>query len=504
MAFVLTRLGSAISPPEALYAIQNMTDRNEPEPLLVGGVAVPGRGPLLEAINPANGSVAGRYTTASPDDVADAVRVAKAAADAPEWRELLPHKRASVLHAIAGQIDGNRALLATLQMRQNGKTISECRRQATACAAIFRYYAAVCETQESDVTTPRGAHLALTVHEPYGVVGLITPWNSPLTMDAQKLAPALAAGNAVLLKPSEITPGIGLALGRLCQNAGVPPGIVNVLSGTGRLTGDAIVRHPDGRMVSFTGGTATGRAIAQTAAEKLMPVALELGGKSPHIVFADADLEAAAQSVADGIFGSMGQSCVAGSRLFVERNIYEAFVARVVERADAYRVGPPESEASELGPLASFPHRDRVEALVQSAWEDGGKFLCGGERPEGFAEGAYYRPTVIDGLEVGARICQEEVFGPVLVTLPFEDEDDVIAQANNTVYGLACGIWCGDFKRVWRVARRIEAGTVWINSYKSLSIATPFGGMKESGVGREKGRQGLRLYQEQKSIYVAL
>ncbi|MDA0230493.1 MAG: aldehyde dehydrogenase [Proteobacteria bacterium] len=448
--------------------------------------------------------MAGRYSTATLDDVADAVRVANAAASAPEWHDLLPHNRARILHAIAAQIDDKRDRLATLQMRQNGKTISECRGQAAACAGIFRYYAAVCETQESDVTTPRGPYLSLTVQEPYGAVGLITPWNSPLTMDAQKLAPAIAAGNAVLLKPSEITPGIGLALGRLCQDAGVPPGVVNVLSGTGSLVGNAIVRHPDVRMVSFTGGTKTGRAIAAAAAAKLMPVALELGGKSPHIVFADADIEAAAQAVAGGIFGSMGQSCVAGSRLFVEQRIYEAFVERVVARANAYRIGAPDKEASELGPLASFPHRDRVEALVQSARDDGGRILCGGERPEGFSEGAYYRPTVIDGLGNNAQICQEEVFGPVLVAMPFNGEDDLVAQANDTAYGLACGIWSADFKRAWRMARRIECGTTWINSYKSLSVATPFGGVKESGIGREKGRQGLSLYQQSKSIYTAL
>ena len=481
-----------------------MTAQGEPEPLLIGGVATPGRGPVLEAINPADGRVAGRYTTATLDDVADAVRAAKAAASAPDWHDLLPHLRARILHTIAARIDDNREILATLQMRQNGKTISECRGQATVCAAIFRYYAAVCETQESDVTTPRGPYLSLTVQEPYGTVGLITPWNSPLTMDAQKLAPAIAAGNTVLLKPSEITPGIGLALGQICQEAGIPPGVVNVLSGSGHIVGNAIVRHPNVRMVSFTGGSKTGRAIAAAAAKKLMPVALELGGKSPHIVFADADVEAAAQAVADGIFGSMGQSCVAGARLFIERRIYGVFVEQVVARANAYRIGAPENETSELGPLASFAHRDRVETLVQSARDDGGRILCGGERPVGFSEGAYYRPTVIDGLGNQAHICQEEVFGPVLMVLPFSDEDDLIAQANDTAYGLACGIWSADFKRSWRVARRIECGTVWINSYKSLSVATPFGGIKESGIGREKGREGLRLYQQLKSIYTAL
>ena len=473
-------------------------------PLLIGGVSTVGRGAVLESVNPANGKITARYSSATPSDVSVAVATAGRAATDPAWRNMLPHRRATLLQDIAMRIDNAQEALAQLQMRENGKTITECRAQAQACAAVFRYYAAVCETQESEVTTPRGPYVSLVVHEPFGIVGLITPWNSPLTMEAQKLAPALAAGNAVLLKPSEVTPGIGLALGAFCCEAGVPDGVVSVVSGSGSLAGDAIVRHPEVRMIAFTGGTETGRVIARAAAEKLMPIALELGGKSPHIVFADADLDAACDSVTDGIFSSMGQSCVSGSRLFVERSVYDQVVEAVVARLQTYRIGPPNEASTELGPLASFTHRDRVEALVESGRSEGGRILCGGARPVGLDQGAYYLPTVIDGLEATARLCREEVFGPVLVVLPFDGEDDLARQANDTSYGLACGIWTADHKRAWRVARRVEAGTVWINSYKALSISTPFGGVKESGIGREKGRQGLRIFQEPKSIYMPI
>ena len=344
----------------------------------------------------------------------------------------------------------------------------------------------------------------MSISEPYGVVGLITPWNSPLTMDAQKLAPALAGGNAVLLKPSEITPGIGLALGKLCIEAGFPEGLISVLTGRGDSIGSAIVKHPDVRMVSFTGGTETGKAIAVNAAKKLMPVALELGGKSPHIVFSDSNQEEAVISVANGIFGSMGQSCVAGSRLFVERKVYASFLKNLVDIAKSYLIGSPLDENTDLGPLASFKHRKIVESYVDIAISEGGNILTGGVRPVGLDEGAYFLPTVIDKLNPAARVCREEIFGPVLVAIPFDTEEELVQMANNSPYGLACGIWTNDTKKAWRLARRIDAGTVWINSYKSLSIANPFGGMKESGLGREKGRQGIGLYQNQKTISFAI
>ena len=418
----------------------------------------------------------------------------------------MPHQRGRLLARLADVIASRSSEFAQAQMLENGKVRSECSAQASAAEGIYRYYAAVCETLGSEVTPARGPYVSMTTYEPYGVVAAITPWNSPLTMEAQKVAAALAAGNAVLLKPSEVTPSCALALGRAALDAGFPPGILNVLPGTGIEAGAALVGHPDVRMVSFTGGTESGRRIARVAAEKLMPVALELGGKSPHIVFADADLDAAAASVAGGIFEGSGQSCVAGSRLFVQRACFDAVVAKVITIARGLVVGLPTAAGAQMGPLASFAHRERIEKMVASARAEGGQVLTGGMRPDDatLAAGAYYQPTVIAGLPNMATVCQEEIFGPVLCALPFDDEDDLVAQANDSAFGLAAGIWTRDFPRAWRVAQRLEAGTVWINTYKQLSISTPFGGFKDSGLGREKGIGGMRLYQQQKSMYWGL
>ncbi len=473
------------------------------QPFLIGDEWLAGGGAPLQSINPANGQVNCEIGTANAADVDHAVAVAEAAQRKPAWRNMKPHERARILGRIAQGIDDNAERLAQKQMLENGKVIAECRGQVASAAATFRYYAAVCETAESAVTPSRGDYLSMTVYEPMGVVAAITPWNSPLTMEAQKLAPAIAAGNAVVLKPSEVTSSPALDLGRICLEAGLPPGIVNVLAGTGRDVGVPLVKHPDVKMVSFTGGTATGRAIGVIAAEKLMPVALELGGKSPHIVFADADLDKAVDQIIGGIFISGGQSCVAGSRLFVQRSVRDAFVARLKEKAQALRVDLPDAKGAQIGPMASFQHRARVEALVAQGRAENGEVILGGARPSDarLGDGAFYSPTIFTGLDMSATICREEIFGPVLCVLPFDDEDDLVAQANDTAYGLAAGIWTADFSKAWRVARAIDAGTVWINTYKQLSISTPFGGFKNSGIGREKGIGGMRLYQQVKSLY---
>ena len=480
--------------------------RHDAKPLLIGGEWIAEGADTITSVNPASGQVNYEVCAATARHVDAAVEVAQRAAGAGAWRDMLPHKRARLLAKLADIVEARAEPLARTQMLENGKVLAECRAQAQSAAATFRYYAAVCETLGSEVTPSRGQYWSMTVYEPYGVVAAITPWNSPLTMEAQKLAPALAAGNAVVLKPSEVTPSVGLALGQAALDAGIPAGIVNVLPGTGGVAGDALIRHPGVKFVSFTGGTASGRRIAAIAAEKLMPAALELGGKSPHIVFADADLEAAAKAVADGIFEACGQSCVAGSRLFVERRVYERVLDRVIERARSLRIGLPDAAEAELGPLASFAHRERVERYVATARAEGGEIVAGGQRPEngGLSRGAYYLPTVVARLASSATVCQQEIFGPVLCALPFDDEEDLLQQANESAYGLAAGIWTGDYRRAWRVARRLEAGTVWINTYKQLSISTPFGGFKDSGIGREKGTAGLRLYQQAKSLYFGL
>ncbi len=472
-------------------------------PMLIGDEWVDDSGAVLESVNPATGKTNYAVSAATKKEVDRAVATARQAASAPSWRDMLPHLRARLLSGVAELIEARADEFARLQMQENGKVWRECRAQAHSAAAIFRYYAAVCETITETLTPSRGNYVSMTVHEPYGVVAAITPWNSPLTMEAQKVAPAIAAGNAVILKPSEITSSPALELGKAALEAGLPPGILNVLPGSGAVAGDALVRHPGVQFVSFTGGTESGRRIAAVAAKKLMPVALELGGKSPHIVFADADIDAAIAGVSDGIFEAGGQSCVAGSRLFVQRSVYDRVLAGVVAQAKKLRIDMPDAPGAQFGPLASFAHRDRVAGIVDKARTEGGKVVTGGGRPpfEKLAVGAYYLPTVIAGLANKASACQQEIFGPVLCVLPFEDEADLLQQANDSVYGLAAGLWTADYRRAWRVARSLEAGTVWINTYKQLSISTPFGGFKHSGTGREKGVGGLRLYQQEKSLY---
>ncbi len=480
--------------------------RQPPKPMLIGGEPVINATEPLLSINPADGKYNHAICAAGIAEVERAVDAAARAAKQSNWRDLLPHRRAAILHRIGDLMQRDAALFSHLQMIENGKVRAECEAQVRSAAATFRYYASVCETLGSELTPARGDYLSMTVHEPYGVVAALTPWNSPLTMEAQKVAPALAAGNAVILKPAELTSSPALELGRIAIEAGLPPGVLNVLPGIGAVAGAALVAHPGVKMVSFTGGTASGRRIAAVAAQKLMPVALELGGKSPHIVFADADLEAAVDAVAGGIFEGSGQSCVAGSRLFVQRTIHDRLVDLLVAKARNLRVDLPDAAGAQMGPIASFAHRDRIAGMVEAAQSAGARILTGGAAPTDgrLAKGAFYLPTIVSGIDNAAPIAREEIFGPVLCVLPFDNEEDLVAQANDSAYGLAAGLWTADYKRAWRVARALEAGTVWINTYKQLSIAAPFGGFKDSGIGREKGTSGMRLYQQTKSVYFGL
>lgn len=460
----------------------------------------------LISINPATGENIGRVRITTVAELDAMVARGWQAFHESGWKTLLPHKRALVLQAIADGLQAEKESLARLQMQDNGKPLGECRGMVESAIGTFRYYAGVCETLETEVTPARGDYVSITVLEPFGVVAAITPWNSPIMNDATKVAPALAAGNAVLLKPSEDSPLMAPELARIALAAGLPAGLLQVVQGRGADMGAALVAHPGIRMISFTGGTVSGRAIARVAGDRLVPAALELGGKSPHVVFADADREHAVAAVVAGIFGSAGQSCVAGSRLFIEAAIYDEVLAQVVERTRALKVALPDAAGVEVGPLASFHHRERVAAFVARARSEGGRVLCGGEAPTGgdYDQGAFYLPTVIDGLDADAVSCQEEAFGPVLVVLPFRDEADLVAQANGTAFGLACGIWSQDFKRAWRIGRALEAGSVWINTYKQSVTSTPFGGFKSSGIGREKGIDGLKLYAQVKSMYFGL
>ena len=474
------------------------------KPFLVGGTWCHGGGAPFQTVNPANGQVIAEVGTADDDDVDRAVEAAQAASRDQRWKGLLPHERARPLYRMGDLIDRDLDLLARLQMADNGKTLAECRGQFASAANTFRYYAAACETAESEVTPPRGPYWTMTVHEPMGVVAAITPWNSPATLEAQKLAPALAAGNTVVLKPSEVTPLGALEYGRLALEAGFPPGVVNVVTGGGE-TGRSLVAHPGIDMISFTGGTNTGVAIAREAARSLRPVLLELGGKSPHVVFADADMDRAVTALAQGIFSGGGQSCVAGSRIFIEEPAYAAVRERLTAMAQGCRMGPPDQGTTEMGPLASTAHRDLVHRYVDMGREDGGTVLAGGFVPDGALRcGAYYPATLVEGLANSSRLAQEEIFGPVAVLIPFRSEEELVGLANDSDFGLAAGIWTGDAARAWRVARALQAGTVWINTYRHLSISTPFGGFKQSGLGREKGLQGMRAYMSAKGVYWGL
>jgi betaine-aldehyde dehydrogenase len=472
-------------------------------PICIAGEWRLGGGDVYESLYPATGEPIARLKAASLADVEEAITLADQAFRTSDWAQRLPHERAAVLHRVAQLIREESESLAQKQRLDNGKPITETRNLVASAAGTFQFFAAALETLEETITPSRGAFVTMSVHEPMGVVAAITPWNSPIASEAQKLAPALAAGNAVVVKPAEVTPLMALELARICEQAGVPKGIVSVLPGKGSVIGDAITKHPLVKRVSFTGGTTTGKHIAHIAADKMMPVSLELGGKSPTMVLDDADLDHAVNGVLYGIFSSSGESCIAGSRLFVARGIYDEFLTRLAEGANALRVGDPASERTQMGPLITAKHREGIERYVDLGVSEGGRIRTGGVRPHGddYDRGYFYKPTIIEGLGNSARISQEEIFGPVLVAMPFDNEEELIAQANDSVYALAAGVWSRDFKRAWKLGRAVQAGTVWVNTYKQFSVSTPFGGWRDSGLGREKGREGIFQYMEQKSMY---
>ena len=472
-------------------------------PICIAGHWRLGRGERYASRYPATGEAVAWLNAADLQDVEDAIQGAHQAFLHSGWAQRKPHERAAVLYRIAELIRLHSEELAQLQRQDNGKPINETRALVASAAGTFQFFAAACETLEETITPSRGDFVSMSVYEPMGVVAAITPWNSPIASEAQKVAPALAAGNAVVIKPAEITPLLALRLARLCEEAGLPKGLISVLPGKGSLLGDALTRHPLVKRVSFTGGTRTGKHIAHIAADKMMPVSLELGGKSPTIVLDDADLDHAVAGVLYGIFSSSGEACIAGSRLFVARPLYEPFMQRLVAAAANLRMGDPADENTQMGPLISAGHRESVERYVALGLAEGGRLRLGGQRPSGglYDQGYFYPPTILEGLHNQQQVCQEEIFGPVLVAMPFDDEEQLLEQANDSLYALAAGIWSRDYKRAWALGRRLQAGTVWINTYKQFSISTPFGGWRDSGLGREKGRLGILQYMEQKSLY---
>ncbi|GAB3044319.1 aldehyde dehydrogenase [Acinetobacter apis] len=475
--------------------------------LYLAGEWKQGQGNPSESRFPADGSLNAVFSTATEADVNEAVEKAEKAWRDPSWRNSLPLERAKVLYKVAEIIEANAKELSALQTKDNGKPLAETFGLVMSAAGTARYMAAACETFDQNLPSQRASDiLTMSVYEPIGVIAAITPWNSPIASEIQKLAPAIAAGNAVILKPAEATSLIALEIAKIFEQAGLPKGLLSVLPGKGSVIGNALVSHPLVKKISFTGGTSTGRRLAHVAAEKLITTSLELGGKSPTIVFEDADLDIASHGVAYGIFSSAGQACIAGARLFVHQNVYDEFLEKLVTLTRGLRVGHPETPDTHIGPLISESHLKSVDDYVQLAVKEGGQVVVGGQRLTGgvYDQGTYYAPTIITGLKNTATVCQEEIFGPVLVVIPFEDEATLLEEANDSFYGLAAGIWTENYRKALQVARQLEVGTVWVNTYKKFSVSAPFGGGKESGIGREKGREGMLAYMQQKSIYLSL
>ncbi|MGP5631988.1 aldehyde dehydrogenase [Psychrobacter celer] len=466
-----------------------------------------GGGEPIQSHYPADNSVNAKISTANSDDINEAILAAEHAWRNPKWRDTLPSEKAAILFKVADLLETKKEHLAQLQTRDNGKPISETLGLVSSSIATTRYIASSLETLDSQLTNQRVKSLmTFTTYEPLGVIAAITPWNSPIASEIQKIVPALAGGNAVILKPAEATSLIALELASIFEEAGLPAGLFSVLTGKGSVVGEEVVKHPLVQKISFTGSTSTGRHLAHIAAEKLISTSLELGGKSPTIVFSDANLDIAVNGVIYGIFSSSGQACIAGSRLFIHESIYEKFLQSLIEKTKNIVVGDPEKNDTQMGPLISEAHLDSVNRYVEMARNEGGEIVVGGHRLEGdqYKKGSYYTPTIITGLTNQSQVCQEEIFGPVLVVMPFSDETELLAQTNNSIYGLAAGIWTEDYRKAIDISKRLEAGTIWINTYKKFSIATPFSGHKESGVGKEKGRLSILDYMQTKSIFLNL
>jgi acyl-CoA reductase-like NAD-dependent aldehyde dehydrogenase len=470
---------------------------------LVAGEVLDGRGGPLDLVNPADGRVIATYRDAGEPVVAAAMEAARDAQRV--WWGMTAAARGRALWAVGQLVRRHAAALAEIETLSAGKPIRDTRGEVAKVAEMFEYYAGWCDKLHGEVIPVPTSHLNYTRHEPFGTVVQITPWNAPIFTAGWQIAPALCAGNAVVLKPSELTPLTSLALGMLCDRAdGMPRGLVSVLAGAGPTTGAAAVGHPDTRLVVFVGSAQVGAEIAAAAARHVVPCVLELGGKSANIVFADADLGRAILGAQAAIFGGAGQSCVAGSRLLVQRTVHAEVVERLARAAASIPIGAPTDPETQIGPVNNRRQLDTIASMVAAAQASGARLATGGGCPEALrgTGGLYYAPTVVDGVAPDAAIAREEVFGPVLTVLPFDSEEEAVALANATPYGLAGAVWTSEVGRAHRVAAGVRAGTFWVNGYKTINVASPFGGFGRSGFGRSSGREALMAYTQTKSVWV--
>ncbi len=466
----------------------------------------PASGETYTPINPANEEPLQPVAKGDERDIEAAVTAARRAFDTGPWPRLNPHERGRLVWRLGELIQEHLDEMARLESLCTGKTLFDSGKVEIPFAAeVFRYYAGWASKIHGETLQLREGAFTFTLRHPVGVVGAIVPWNFPFLLSAWKIAPALAAGNTVVLKPASQTPLTALKFAELCERAGLPEGVFNVVTGPGGKVGMALVRDPRVDKIAFTGSTEVGKQIMREAAGTLKRLSLELGGKSPNIVFADADMEAAVRGAMTGIFYNKGEVCAAGSRLFVEERIHDELVARLTERVKGLKVGDPMDRATRMGPVVSKQQMETVLSYIEAGKQEGARLVAGGGRARvGNGKGYYVEPTIFDGVTNRMRIAREEIFGPVLAVIPFRSVEDGIAEGNASTYGLAAAVWTRDVAKALRAARAIRAGTVWVNAYNLYDAALPFGGFKESGFGRELGSAGLEPYTEVKSVWVNL